>query len=158
MKSKSHPMILGFYGKSNIGKTTLIEKLISDLASQGYSIAAVKRTDKPINVDTPGKDTARFSRAGAKSVVLSTPSGTTYFVQTHSEEKDIINHLQSMDGFDFIFIEGAHEEQIPKIRLGRIKKRLNTIFTYNGDYSMLFEKLQSDKLKELLNGKTYSIS
>jgi len=149
MISKFRPLILGFYGKSKIGKTTLIEKLISDLASQGYSIAAVKRTDKHINVDTPGKDTARFSQVGAKSVVLSTPSETTYFVQTHSEEKDILNHLQSMDEFDFIFIEGAQEEQIPKIRMGRMKKRLNTIFTYNGDYSLLLEKLQSDKLKEL---------
>jgi ABC-type dipeptide/oligopeptide/nickel transport system ATPase component len=40
------PFVLGFYGESGTGKTTLIVDIISRLKSQGFKIASVKITDK----------------------------------------------------------------------------------------------------------------
>lgn len=143
MKSKPHPIILGFYGESNIGKTTLIEKLVSDLSSQGYSVAAVKNTNKEIHLDTPGKDTARYTRAGAETTVLSSSSETAYIISDHLDENAILDQLKCMGKFDYIFVEGARENRIPKIRLGGIKERFNTIITYDGNYSALLEKIKN---------------
>lgn len=142
MKLKSHPIILGFYGESNSGKTTLIEKLVSDLTAQGYAVAAVKITNKEIHLDIPGKDTARFARAGAEATVLSSSSETAYVLNAHLNELAILDQLKCMGKFDIIFVEGARDDQIPKIRLGGIKDRFNTVLTYGGNYPMLLEKIQ----------------
>jgi len=143
-EKKMKPIIIGFYGQSQIGKTTLIEKLINDLSKQGHAIAAVKFSDKKIEVDTPGKDTSRFSQAGAKVVILSSATKTFIFQNSPSEENKMLHDLQQMDWFDYIFIEGSHEKQIPKIRIGNIQERPNTILTYNGDYASLLDRIQNN--------------
>ena len=71
------PLILGSYGTSNTGKTTILEELISFLTNKGFQVASVKKTDKPIQLDTPGKDTYRHGQAGASPVVFSSEKETT---------------------------------------------------------------------------------
>ena len=65
------PIIVGFYGYSNSGKTTLIERLIQELVSRGKKVSAIKQSGHPVSLDTEGKDTHRFSKAGADPVILS---------------------------------------------------------------------------------------
>jgi len=65
--------VLGFYGFSNTGKTTVIQYLIEELTNRGFKVATVKVTDKPVSIDTEGKDTWRFAQKGAKIIAMSTP-------------------------------------------------------------------------------------
>ncbi|HDM67334.1 MAG TPA: molybdopterin-guanine dinucleotide biosynthesis protein B, partial [Thermoplasmatales archaeon] len=70
-------VIIGFYGESNTGKTTVIEKIIEELVDRGYKVAAVKITDKSISLDKEGKDTWRYSESGSKIVSLVSPIETS---------------------------------------------------------------------------------
>ena len=133
------PKILGFYGKSNTGKTTIITKLIKELTQAGLKVSTVKISDKNIELDPQGKDTWKHAEAGSSLVVLSSVSETDYLVKEKQEISDIVENISNIGCFDVIFVEGANDEFIPKIRIGEIKQRKNTILTYDGD----FEKLKS---------------
>ena len=47
--------IVGY--SSNVGKTLLIENLIKELKSRGYSIATIKHDVHGFDIDKKGKDT-----------------------------------------------------------------------------------------------------
>ena len=64
------PLVVGFVGPSNVGKTSLLERLIPALAARGLSVAAVKHSSHGFAADRPGKDSHRLYTAGAAAVAL----------------------------------------------------------------------------------------
>ncbi len=58
---------------SNSGKTTLIEKIVKILKGRGLRVAVIKHASKGFEFDKEGKDSWRFQKAGADSVVLVGP-------------------------------------------------------------------------------------
>jgi len=165
MNAKNKPVILGFYGSSGTGKTTLMEKLISSLTKQGFKIGAVKKTDQSVSIDQKGKDTWRYTVAGAKTVVFSTSLETSFIQKRQMNEKNICEILLKMSELDFIFIEGTSEISTPKIRLGGCETRENTLFTYSGDFEALMEfvkklhpEFNMDEIKLVVNEKEVRLS
>ena len=65
--AQSLPPILCFVGRSNSGKTTLIERLITMLVQDGYRIATIKHAGHGFNLDTDGKDSWRHKKIGRAS-------------------------------------------------------------------------------------------
>ncbi|MCU0489929.1 MAG: molybdopterin-guanine dinucleotide biosynthesis protein B, partial [Anaerolineales bacterium] len=66
--------ILSIIGKSNSGKTTLLEKLIPELRQRGYRVATIKHhAHAGFEIDQPGKDTWRHAQAGSQVVVITAP-------------------------------------------------------------------------------------
>lgn len=61
--------IISIVGKSNSGKTTLIEKVIPFLTKKGYRIATIKHCAHGFEMDKEGKDTWKHKKAGAKAIV-----------------------------------------------------------------------------------------
>ena len=145
MTEKKPLRILGFYGYSASGKTTLLVKIIQRLVSEGARIAVVKQTDQSLSLDTPGKDTHQYSQAGAGLVVFSSETETDFLVRTYLEMPEIIEKLLCMGDYDFLLIEGARDPSIPKIRLGDITERENTLFTYTGDFEHLMHIIKQSK-------------
>ena len=146
MNSNSKTIILGFYGESDSGKTTLVEGLIHKLTEESYHVAAVKKTNQSVSIDSAGKDTNRYSQAGATLVVFSTQIETAFLDKVKMSEEEIITNIQNLGNFDFIFVEGANEKQIAKIRLGNIAERENTLFTYDGNFENLLDIIKNRKL------------
>lgn len=141
----SNKTVFGFYGSSNTGKTNLIVNIIKNLTEEGFNVATVKITDKNIGLDTKGKDTWRFSKAGSKLVVLSTPSETDFLCKSKMNIEKTIQHIKNLLDCDIILIEGAKDPKIQKIRLGRnIKKRENTIISYTNNFNEVIEKIKSE--------------
>jgi molybdopterin-guanine dinucleotide biosynthesis protein B len=59
--------VISVAGRSGAGRTTLLEKLISELKRRGYRVATVKHhAHAGLEVDQPGKDTWRHARAGSE--------------------------------------------------------------------------------------------
>ena len=48
--------IVSFVGRSNSGKTTLIERVIPELVRAGYRVATVKHAGHGFDLDTEDKD------------------------------------------------------------------------------------------------------
>jgi molybdopterin-guanine dinucleotide biosynthesis protein MobB len=142
-----NPTIIGFYGVSNTGKTTLIVNLIQRLTRDGFRIATIKKTDKSISIDKQGSDTWKHSQAGADLVVFSSEKETDFILKRSIDIDAILHHIVGFGLFDIIFIEGASDPRIPKIKVGKIKTRENTVMTYNGDINTVLEvvKLEFEK-------------
>lgn len=135
------PIIVGFYGYSNSGKTTLIERLIQELVSRGKKISAIKQSGHPISMDIEGKDTHRFTKAGADPVILSSTIETNFIFKSPLAINEIIKLITTINKPDIIIIESARDAAIEKIRIGDIDIRENTIWTYDGNFEVLIEKI-----------------
>ncbi len=112
---KSIP-VLCFVGRSNSGKTTLIERLIPELVRAGYKIATVKHSGHGFDLDTEGKDSWRHKRAGASTVLVLSKGSLALF----SDVDDDIHLTDLRDRFldqsiDLIIAEGWKSDNFPKI-------------------------------------------
>ncbi len=110
--------IIGFAGRANSGKTTLIEKVISVFKKQGLRVAVIKHVHHPFDFDVPGKDTYRHKKAGADSVIVASREQFAMVKDTPEEYSlgDIISRYVD-DGADLIIVEGFKTAQIPKIEV-----------------------------------------
>jgi len=112
--------IVCFVGRSNSGKTTLIERVIPELVRAGYKVATVKHAGHGFDLDTEGKDSWRHKRAGASSVVVLSKGSLAMF----ADVSDQINVEDVRDRFldhtyDLIIAEGWKYEGYPKIVIVR---------------------------------------
>jgi molybdopterin-guanine dinucleotide biosynthesis protein B len=114
--------VLTFVGRSGTGKTTFLEQLIPALRNQGLRVAVVKHDAHQFEMDHPGKDTWRFSQAGADVVAISSPQKIAVLEQPQRELtlNQVISRLPDVD---LILTEGYRSEHNPKIELHR--KALN---------------------------------
>ena len=67
------PPIVSIVGKSEAGKTTLIQKLIQELKSRGYRVATIKHVPQDLVFDERGKDSWRHVEAGSEITAISSP-------------------------------------------------------------------------------------
>ena len=65
--------VVSIIGKSNLGKTILMEGLIWGLKSRGYRVATVRYTSQGMIFDVPDKDNRRHLQAGNGVTVISSP-------------------------------------------------------------------------------------
>ena len=159
--------VLGFYGYSNTGKTTVIEYLIEELTNRGFKVATVKMTDKPISIDKEGKDTWRFAQKGAKITIMSTPVETGYILKQKEDLPSILNCIYNLGDVDVVLVEGAKDPSIKKIRFGDAPIRKNTVFTYDGNNEKILdfilatveeERHMKDFIELKVNGKKIPLS
>jgi len=69
------PSVITFVGHSGSGKTTFIEKLVRELTQRGLRVATIKHAHHKVELDAPGKDSWRYTQAGAAMSMLVTESG-----------------------------------------------------------------------------------
>lgn len=138
------PIVFGFYGESDTGKTSLIEKVIKKLNNDGCKVAALKITDKKIGMDTTGKDTWRYSQAGSKLAVLSSQIETDFVFKENKTIDEILEIISGLRYYDIVLVEGIHDNDIPKIRIGNIKERENTIISYKDDFIGLINTIKKE--------------
>jgi molybdopterin-guanine dinucleotide biosynthesis protein B len=146
----STPTVFGIYGNSDTGKTTLIEKLVSQLTKEGYMIATIKQTKKAISLDLANKDTWRHHEAGAELVVFSSRCETDLLLYKALSTSEIIRKISCFGCYDLILVEGADDLHIPKIQLGVGKKRDNTIASYQGNVNEILTLIKREVKKKPL--------
>ena len=108
--------ILSFVGRSNSGKTTLIERVIAELVRAGYRIATIKHAGHGFDLDTEGKDSWRHKRAGASSVLVISKGSLAMFADVPEEMKvEEVRDWFLNSSYDLIIAEGWKSEGYPKI-------------------------------------------
>jgi len=117
--------ILSIVGRSNSGKTTLLEKLIRELAARGRRVGTIKHHfHGPVEVDVPGKDSWRHKQAGARVVALSAPRTLFVLCDTPGElPLEVIAH-RGLFEVDLILTEGFKSGPMPKIEVNRAAQGL----------------------------------
>ncbi|MDN5344547.1 MAG: molybdopterin-guanine dinucleotide biosynthesis adapter protein [Clostridia bacterium] len=114
----SPPPVISVVGKSDVGKTTLLVKLLPELKRRGYRVATIKHDTHGFDIDRPGKDTWRHAEAGADVVVISSPTKMAIIEKVEMELPldAIAGRVQNVD---LIITEGYKRGDKPKIEVHR---------------------------------------
>ncbi len=107
-------IVVAISGKSNSGKTTLIEMLIKEFNSMGIKVLAVKH-GKHFELDREGKDSYRMWCAGA-NVAMIGDGFTALMVRGEIDP----SKLGKIVGADVVLVEGFKNANIKKIVIGDI--------------------------------------
>ncbi len=121
--------IISIVGKSDSGKTTLIERLVPELTKRGYRVATVKHDIHGFEVDREGKDSWRHKQAGAHTVVISSPQKVALI---RDVENDLtLSELREklIQDVDLILSEGYKKDVQPKIEIFRKEKHNELLCT-----------------------------
>jgi molybdopterin molybdotransferase len=111
--------IVSIVGKSQSGKTLLMEQLIAEFKKRGYKVAAVKHSHSGMEIDHPGKDSWKFAQAGSDAVCISSPDKLA-FIKNLDHELNIEEIMPILGSeFDLVLIEGFRKSKIPKIEVHR---------------------------------------
>jgi molybdopterin-guanine dinucleotide biosynthesis protein MobB len=120
LKERRHEIpIVSIVGRSNTGKTTLIEKMIPELSRKGYRVATVKHTIHGFDIDREGKDSWRHRKAGARVTVIASPGKVALLEDVDGDYE--IEELRDkyITGVDIILVEGFKKNPFPKIEVVR---------------------------------------
>jgi molybdopterin-guanine dinucleotide biosynthesis protein B/molybdopterin-guanine dinucleotide biosynthesis protein len=113
---------VSFVAKSNTGKTTLLEKVITELKGRGYRVGVIKHDAHRFEIDHPGKDSHRLTAAGADTMLISSPEKLA-LVKQHAESPPIEELIATYFGdVDLILTEGFKKSGLPKIEVHRAER------------------------------------
>ena len=112
--------ILSIVGKSESGKTTLLESLIAELKRRKYKVAVIKHTTtEEIELDKEGKDTWRFSQIGTDVVaIISSHQLAVMRKVKHDVTPQELSRFIAWD-HDLILTEGFKQSSTVKIEVHR---------------------------------------
>ncbi|MBT8490445.1 MAG: molybdopterin-guanine dinucleotide biosynthesis protein B, partial [Deltaproteobacteria bacterium] len=121
-------------GKSNSGKTTLIEKLIPELKKRGYRVATIKHNRHGFDIDHEGKDSWRHKKAGAQMTVIASPIQVAVIEDTERDYgiSDLIDNY--IHDVDIVLIEGFKNNPYPKIEVFRDASEHELLYTPQNNY------------------------
>ena len=101
---------------SGTGKTTLLVKLVAELKARGLRVAVVKHDAHEFDIDHEGKDSWRFTQAGADVTVVASGSKAAIM---ENRPVPIESLLERITDVDVILTEGYKSGTWPKIAIQR---------------------------------------
>ncbi|SAK62194.1 Molybdopterin-guanine dinucleotide biosynthesis adapter protein [Caballeronia temeraria] len=115
-----HPPLVGISGRSGQGKTTLIEALLPWLRARGITVNVIKHSHHSIELEPPGKDSARFRRAGAGEVLIASPFRYAIVRELNGDAEPPLRELAArLSHADLVIVEGFARETMPRIEVVR---------------------------------------
>lgn len=114
------PAVFGIVGWKNSGKTTLIEALVRELASQGVRVSTIKHAHHTFDIDHEGKDSFRHRQAGARQVIVSSRSRWAMITENGEHPEPTLEELISrLSDCDLVLVEGFKSGSHPRIEVLR---------------------------------------
>ncbi|MCK8115713.1 molybdopterin-guanine dinucleotide biosynthesis protein B [Anaerosoma tenue] len=110
--------VVSVVGKSDSGKTTLMERLIRALTERGYRVGSVKHHVHDFDIDVPGKDSWRHAKAGAALTLVSSPSKLG-MVRQMDHEASLDELLSLAHDVDILLTEGYRRAGEVRIEVSR---------------------------------------
>jgi molybdopterin-guanine dinucleotide biosynthesis protein B len=111
--------VVSVVGRSNVGKTTFIVKLIEELKRLGYRVGTIKHFRHEFEIDQPGKDSWRHARAGSDVAVIAGPQKMVYRLE---RELGLWEIVALMGDLDIVVTEGYKGADAPKIEVYRLAR------------------------------------
>jgi molybdopterin-guanine dinucleotide biosynthesis protein B len=125
--------ILLVVGKKKVGKTTLIENLVTGLVTRGRRIGSMKYTTQDHQFDTPGKDSFRHAQAGAESTLILSPTKIALFSRTLRRKRfeELLDFVFA--DCDLVIGEGFKNSTFPKIEVFDTEKHSGLLCSSEDD-------------------------
>ena len=113
------PPVISVVGKSDAGKTTLLERLVPELTARGHRVGTIKHDVHGFDIDHQGKDSWRHKQAGAHTVSISSPNKVAIIKDVDEEETIDRLAMTYFKDVKLILTEGYKKENKPKIEVFR---------------------------------------
>lgn len=110
------PKVFCVSGLKNVGKTTLICKLLGLFNQDGFKVAVIKHDGHDFRIDYPDTDTSRFSNAGAKRSIIFSAYQYAVLGKETTDVEALVNYCNDCD---YVIIEGLKSSAYPKIEIMR---------------------------------------
>jgi len=135
---------VSFVAKSGTGKTTLLEKVITELKSRGYRIGVIKHDAHRFDIDHPGKDSHRLTQAGADTMLISSPEKLAV-IKKHDASPPIEELIAAyFSDVDLVLTEGFKKSGLPKIEVHR-RERSDTLLCRGEEHDPSLLAVASDE-------------
>jgi len=121
--------IVSIVGRSNTGKTTLIEKMIPELIRRGYRVATIKHNIHGFDIDHEGKDSWRHKKAGARVTLIASPHRVALIEDIERDYELSELRDRYIRDVDIILSEGFKKNAHPKIEVVRTELKHEPICT-----------------------------
>jgi molybdopterin-guanine dinucleotide biosynthesis protein B len=110
--------LLGIVGFKNAGKTTLTERLVSELTARNYRISTVKHAHHAFDIDQEGRDSWRHRQAGAREVAVVSANRWALVHELRGTPEPALQDIVGKLGpCDLVLTEGYKWEKHPKIEV-----------------------------------------
>jgi len=110
--------VISIVGKSDSGKTGVLERLVRELVCRGYRVATVKHHKHEVDIDVPGKDSWRHARAGAAVTMVSSPSQFAVISRVE-RERSLAELIEAAGDVDILVTEGYRRSGPVRIEVSR---------------------------------------
>ena len=140
--------VVSIVAKSGTGKTTLLEKLITELKQRGYKVGAIKHDAHRFDIDYEGKDSWRLTRAGADTMLISSAEKLAMVKQNLAEKEPSLaeNVVKYCSDVDIVLTEGFKRSPMPKIEVHR-RERSEKLLCRDEGYDPNLIAVASDSLR-----------
>ena len=137
--------IVSIVGRSNTGKTTLIEKVIPELRRRGYRVATIKHNIHGFDIDHEGKDSWRHKKAGARLTVIASPHSVAVVEDTDRDYELEELRVRYIRDVDIILSEGFKMNPHPKIEVVRSGMKHDLICSAEDNLIAVASDVQVDR-------------
>ncbi len=112
--------LIGLAGWSGAGKTTLMTRLIPELARRGVGVSTLKHAHHAFDIDQPGKDSYAHRSAGAQQVLVASARRWALMTELRdAAEPTLADLLRRLDPVDLVIVEGFKRDAHPKLEVHR---------------------------------------
>ena len=116
----AQPALVAIVGKSDAGKTTLVEKVVPELVKLGLRVGTVKHDAHSFEIDHPGKDSWRHGQAGAHAYAIASPERLAFITKLDGEMPLADIARRFFAGFDLVLAEGYKRTAPHRVELFRV--------------------------------------
>lgn len=110
--------VIGVAGFKNAGKTTLVERLVTELTRRGHRISTVKHAHHSFDIDHEGRDSFRHRKAGASEVAVVSRHRWAIIHESRDEaEPTLEDILAKLAPCDLVIVEGYKRDTHDKIEV-----------------------------------------
>jgi molybdopterin-guanine dinucleotide biosynthesis protein B len=110
----------GISGRSGMGKTSLIVRLVPWFRGRGVTISTVKQAHEGFDVDKKGKDSYEHREAGASEVMIASARRWALMHEYRDEPEYTMDQLLArMSPVDLVLIEGFRQWPHPRLEVWR---------------------------------------
>ena len=116
--------LFGIIGWKNSGKTGLMERLVGEISSRGFTVSTIKHAHHTFDIDQKGKDSFRHRVAGAQEVLLSSRNRWALIHELRNKcEPDLNSLVRRLSPVDLVLVEGYKHESYLKLEAYRVENK-----------------------------------
>lgn len=113
--------VFGITGWKNSGKTTLTERLVTELSRRGWKVSTIKHAHHEFDIDKEGTDSFRHRQAGASEVAIVSGRRWALMHELRGEDEPTLEEvLGRLAPCDLVLVEGYKRENHSKIEARRL--------------------------------------